>query len=174
MGTVGRRVGQPANGECRPTMKLGLHLRYPATWPPGAFASGAPPFGGASFGIAASSSSRYPLPPWPCDRLSRPRTTTAAPPRPGPVDGRCTQPNPPHWTHGGGRDPGRFPCSRRFARPRRSPTVSQRHRHEYAADLPRGLPSSFRIPLKEFPNPYDGSGAHRVRPRSARVEPVSL
>jgi Bifunctional DNA primase/polymerase, N-terminal len=32
-----------------------------------------------------------------------------------------------------------FPCSLWFARRRRSPTVSLRHRHEYAADLPHGL-----------------------------------
>jgi hypothetical protein len=52
--------------------------------------------------------------------------------------------------------------------------VSLRYRHEYAADLLRGLPGSFRIPPQEFPHPTRGSGAHRIRPRSARFEPVSL
>ena len=32
--------------------------------------------------------------PWPCDRLSRPRTTTTAPPRPGPISRRRTCPHP--------------------------------------------------------------------------------
>ena len=29
--------------------------------------------------------------------------------------------------------------------------MSLRYRHEYAADLPRGLPDGFEIPAREFP-----------------------
>ena len=65
----------------RPTVKLGLHPRYPRPRPSGA-GPRAPPFSGASCGITASFPSRYRCRPSPCDRLSRPRTTTAAPPRP--------------------------------------------------------------------------------------------
>lgn len=49
--------------------------------------------------------------PWPCGRLSRPRTTTAAPSRPGPIGGRCAQPTHPRWPRVGRQDPRRFPCS---------------------------------------------------------------
>jgi hypothetical protein len=48
--------------------------------------------------------------------------------------------------------------------------VSLRYRHEYAADLPHGLPGSFRIPPQEFPTPHKRSGCaplpaliHQVR-----------
>ena len=44
--------------------------------------------------------------------------------------------------------------------------MSLRHRHEYAVDLPRGLPDGFEIPAREFP--ASPAGAHRTRPRSAR------
>ncbi|MCW2859793.1 MAG: hypothetical protein JWP48_1501 [Actinoallomurus sp.] len=96
--------------------------------------------------------------PWPCDRLSRPRTTTAAPPRPRPIGGRCAQPTHPRRPRNGGQDPRRFPCSLRFTRRRRNPTVSQRHRHEYAAVLPHGLPDGIGIPAKEFPAPLFRGG----------------
>ena len=46
--------------------------------------------------------------PSPCDRLSRSRSTTAAPPRPGVNSGRCACP-PPCWSHGGEGDGGSFP-----------------------------------------------------------------
>ncbi len=34
--------------------------------------------------------------------------------------------------------------------------MSLRHRHEYAVDLPRGLPADFRKPTQEFPADLDG------------------
>jgi len=46
---------------------------------------------------------------------------------------------------------GRFPCSPSFARRRRSPAVSRRPRHRYAADLPRGLPGLLKHPARKFP-----------------------
>jgi hypothetical protein len=52
---------------------------------------------------------------------------------------------------------------------RRSPTVSLRYRHEYAAVLPRGLPSSFRIPPRSYPTPPQ----ERVRTASGPDPPGS-
>src|SRR5690349_10454457 len=47
-----------------------------------------------------------------CARVSPARSTTAAPPRPGPIGGRPAQPNHPHRTRGGGqtRDGSRVHC----------------------------------------------------------------
>jgi len=47
--------------------------------------------------------------------------------------------------------------------------VSLRHRHEYAADLPRSLPSGTCHPPQEFPNRCR-MGAHRFQPISTRFE----
>ena len=93
----------------RPTVKLGLHLRYPP--PPIGRSGEAPAFTGASFGIAASSlrDSAAALPHVPGSPGLA--TTTAAPPRPDPIGRRWTQPRPPRRMRGGGRGPGRFPCS---------------------------------------------------------------
>jgi hypothetical protein len=49
--------------------------------------------------------------------------------------------------------------------------VSQRHRHEYAADLPHGLPGPVKEPSREVPTARSG-GTHRARPVSTRFEPV--
>ena len=68
---------------------------------------------------------------------------------------------------------GWFPCSLRFARRSRSPAVSQRPRHAYAAGFQRGLPDQH---LKTSPGVLAASvnsETRRVRPRSARFEPVS-
>ena len=46
--------------------------------------------------------------PWPCDRLSRPRTTTTAPPRPDLLGRRRTDP-PPTWMVGQRDQPGTLP-----------------------------------------------------------------
>jgi hypothetical protein len=50
--------------------------------------------------------------PSPCDRLSRPRTTTEPPPRPVPSADDMPA-LPPRWLHGGEGDTGRFPRSSR-------------------------------------------------------------
>lgn len=132
---------------------------------------GAPPFGDASSGIAASFPSRNRCRPSPCGRLSRPRSTTTAPPHPGPIGGRRAQPHPHHWKRRAGQDPGQFPCSVWFARRSRSPTMPLRHRCEYAADLPRSLPGSSCPPPREFPAAHrDGCGL--PQPRSTRFELV--
>lgn len=44
--------------------------------------------------------------------------------------------------------------------------MSQRHRHEYAADLPHGLSGVFGDPTEEFP--HTSGGMRRARPRSTR------
>ena len=73
--------------------------------------------------------------------------------RPAPDRSAVDAPSPtqPAGRRRAGRDPGRFPCSLWFARRRRSPTMSLRHRHEYAADLPRGLPGRLMPTAREFP-----------------------
>jgi hypothetical protein len=47
-----------------------------------------------------------------------------------------------------------------------------RHRHGYAADLPRSLPGSSCPPPREFPTQHR-TGARRFQPRSARFELAS-
>jgi hypothetical protein len=48
-----------------------------------------------------------------------------------------------------------------------------RHRHGYAADLPRSLPGSSCPPLREFPATIWRTGAHRFQPTSTRFELAS-
>ena len=50
--------------------------------------------------------------------------------------------------------------------------MSQRHRHEYAADLPHGLPRPVKEPPREVPAARRYGGTHRARPLSTRFEPV--
>lgn len=50
--------------------------------------------------------------------------------------------------------------------------MSQRHRHEYAADLPHGLPGATNKTPQEFRPPEDDR-AHRTRPISTRLESVT-
>ena len=96
----------------RPTVKLGLHLRYPRPRPHQAATAGASPFGGASFGITASFPSRNRCRPSPCapalpgseyyggsapSRTDRP-TMGPAPPRPLDADGRARPRTVPVFT----------------------------------------------------------------------------
>ena len=107
-------------------------------------------------------SSRYHCRPSPCDRLSRPRTTTTAPPHPWPVGRRCAQPDRPRWSRGAGqtRDGSRVHSS--IARRRRHPTRPLRHRRGYPAARHHGLP--IRPPtFGEFP----GSVMRETRVRVA-------
>src|SRR6266508_4647475 len=75
---------------------------------------------------------------WACGRLSRPRTTTAAPSHPMTNSRRRACP-PPAWTAGGEGDHGRFPRSPSTGRRGRCPAIPRQPRHGYAAALPRGL-----------------------------------
>jgi hypothetical protein len=60
---------------------------------------------------------------------------------------------------GKSRDGSRVHC--RFARRRRSPTLSLRHRHGYPVALHRGLPVNIHMPTPEFPaEPSDGCAPH--------------
>src|SRR5436190_5713794 len=91
---------------------------------------------------------------------------------PGPFSGRRAYPRPELAARQQGTATGRFPRSLSFARRRRSPAVSQRHRHEYAADLPHGLPGPVKEPSREVPAARRYGGTHRARPLSIRFEPV--
>ena len=73
----------------------------------------------------------------------------SAPSRPARRSVRPARPSAPGARRRAG--PGRFPCSLRFARRRRSPTRSLRPRHGYPAALHRGLPASRRRPAQKFP-----------------------
>ncbi|MDQ0765395.1 hypothetical protein QF027_008030 [Streptomyces canus] len=128
----------------------------------------APPFGGASFGIAASFPSRYRCRPSPCSGLSPARSTTAAPPHPARSAVDAPIPATELAARCWGVETGWFPCSLCFARRSRSPTVSLRHRHEYAVVLPRGLLDGFEIPAKKFPAANGG----RFAPLSAQIRQV--
>ncbi len=89
---------------------------------------------------------RIRCPPSPCGRLSRPRTTTRAPPHPGLISRRRTCPPPP-WLGGGEGDPemvptftmhrstGEVPSFAPAASPhlRRRPSVWPPHRHSEPA-----------------------------------------
>ena len=109
----------------------------------------------------------------PCDRLSRPRTTTAAPPRPGPIGRRWTQPSAPRRRRGAAedRDGSRVHCDSLDEGGARA--LPLRPRHGYPAALHRGLPTEPPIdpPRSSPPQPphtVSRTGARRSRPISAR------
>jgi hypothetical protein len=52
--------------------------------------------------------------------------------------------------------------------------VSQRPRHEYAADLPRGLPAGGSKRHTGSSRRVNTGGTRRARPQSARFEPVAF
>jgi hypothetical protein len=126
----------------------------------------APGFPSASSGIAA--------PPCPClaycvarcrpsprDRLSRPPSTTAAPPRPRPSPGVAAI--RPVLLAGGrsGTARGRFPRSLLSGWRARHPALPLRHRHGYPAALHRGLPPGPTHCRTRVPRPVTGASAHR-------------
>jgi hypothetical protein len=87
-----------------------------------------------------------------------------------PAPGRSADSGPSPGPHAGrarpGR-PGRFPCSLRFGRRRRSPALPLRHRRSYPAALHRGLPAGERKPAQEFPAPQE-----RVRSAPAPIRQI--
>jgi hypothetical protein len=93
---------------------------------------------------------------------------------PSPFSGRCAYPGQRAGYPPPGTEAGRFPCSLSFARRRRSPAVSQRPRHRYAADLPRGLPAHGSHRHARSSRRLITGGTRRARPRSARFEPVAV
>ena len=149
----------------RPLVQLRLHLVYPQL--------GLIEVGPQIAGIHQRSP-RSPLmlrscwAPSPCDRLSRPRTTTGPPPHPGSISRRRTFP-PTSWLLIGEGSPGWFPRSLLTVRRMRRPAMPLRPRHAYAADIQRGLRGGDLFPPPEFP-----AQLLRVRvaiqPRSTRFE----
>ena len=153
-------------------MKLGLHTRYPRPRPFRDLLAGTA-IRRCVFRHYSSSSSRIPLPPfamWPALPASDYYGGSAPP---GPFSGRCAYPRTSRMPIPRGDETRWFPCSLWFAQRRRSPTVSQRPRHAYAAGIQRGLPDR---QMKTSPGVHRqtvNSETRRVRPRSARFEPVS-
>src|ERR1035437_261789 len=58
----------------------------------------------------------------------------------------------PAWLAESKGMPRRFPRSPRTGRWGRCPTLPHQHRHEYAADIPRGLPADRRTRLRSRPS----------------------
>ncbi len=84
-------------------------------------------------------------------RRLRPASTRSVDDEPSPaIRAGCT-------VQGQDRDGSRVHC--RFARRRRSPTLSLRHRHGYPAALHRGLPVNIHMPTPEFPAETSGGCA---------------
>jgi site-specific DNA recombinase len=134
------QVIEPAAGiGHRPTVKLGLHPRYPHPRPD------RPPVRSIAvrrciFRHCSLLPLSTPLPPFPMCPGS-PRLGVLRRLRPAPDRSVVGAPSPStHRMRVSRRDPERFPCSLCFARRRRSPTMPLRYRCEYAADFPRSLP----------------------------------
>lgn len=90
--------------------------------------------------------------PSPCDRLSRPRTTTEPPPRPGP-SADVIPARPPRWARGARAIPDSSHVHLRVDQRVRRPALPLRYRHGYAADLHRGLQTARHIPARSSPPP---------------------
>ena len=134
--------------------------------------AGAPAFTSASFGLAASSSPRNRCRPSPCTGLSPARSTTAAPPRPGPIDRRRTQPDRPRWTRGSGqtKDGSRVHCDSLVEGGARLCP------NGLATSTPQTFPAASRSPasrLPEVPRPRKAR-TRRSQPTSTRFEPVRV
>jgi len=104
--------------------------------------------------------------------LSPARSTTAAPPRPGLISGRCAQPCRP----AGGRRRGQDPDGSRV----HSDSLDEGGARLCPCGIAAGTPQSFPAAspaacancLGSSPPRHEGAGARRSRPRSARFEPV--
>ena len=162
------QIVEPATGIIgRPLVQLGLDPQYPRLGPLRLRPRHA--------GIHRRSPA-IPVPalrtrcrPSPCDRLSRLgllrrlRHVPACPAEREPARPRPGRP-------GGGTSPGRFPRSPRTGRRGRCPALPLRHRHEYAAALPRGLPAGdFTRPRSRPAIPKRQPGVHR---HSAHIRQV--
>ena len=132
--------------------------------------AGAPAFTGASFGLAASSSPRYRCRPSPCAGLSPARSTTAAPPRPGPISRRRTQPGCRAGRAETGR-PGTVPVSTAIRSPEEepgsAPAASLQVRRRPSPQPPRHrLHGSRRVPRQDGCAPLPAQ-IHQVRASTA-------
>ena len=105
--------------------------------------------------------------------LSPARSTTAAPPRPGLISGRCAQPS----RTAGSRRQGHGPDGSRV----HSDSLDEGGARLCPCGIAASTPQSFLTAslaacadcLRSFPPRHEGAGARRSRPRSARFEPVS-
>ena len=145
----------------RPTVKLGLHLRYPPAWTQQA------PGQSAAIRRRVLRHCRIhpfakPLPPF----AMRPAFPTSdyyggsAPP--GPFSGRRAY---PARRTGGAPDESRdrmVPVFTVVRSSKEEPDCVQRHRHEYTADLPRGLPDQLSYTDLEDPH-HNGNGGKAPR-----------
>ena len=93
--------------------------------------------------------------PSPCDRLSRPRTTTGPPPHPDGISRRRAFPPTSRPPAVGDRRDGSHVHSRTVRRVRR-PAMPLQHRHGYAAGLHRGLPAGDINRPRSSPPPCGG------------------
>jgi hypothetical protein len=83
-------------------------------------------------------------------------------PTPDAVGGRCAfPPNPARPAEPGTGPPGWFPRSPSTDRRVRCPAMPLRHRHDYAVDLHRGLPTGDINQPESSPPRHEGAGAHR-------------
>lgn len=137
----------------RPTVKLGLHPRYPPIGLFRVFDKRGTVVQRCVFRHCSLLPFSIPLPSFP---MYAPFARSeyyggSAPFRPD----RPTM-NPalsPERIPGRGREPERFPCSLQLARRSRSPALSLRPRHGYPAALHRGLPTGMSKPVQKFPAP---------------------
>jgi hypothetical protein len=155
----------------RPSVQLGLDSSYPRLrlldgerWPRRAGIHQRPP----SLPVTLLRTRCHPSP---CDRLSRPLSTTAAPP-PAQAIGRRRACPPPCWPHGRTGDLGRvptFPTSRLTGTvPSFSPAASPHLRCRLSVWPPR-RPDS---PASESRCAPSARACAAARPRSTRLEPV--
>ena len=84
---------------------------------------------------------------------------------------RRAYPTVPGGSRAAGNDAGWFPCSLRIDRSAWHPALPRQHRHGYAADLHRGLPTGTPSRLTESAT-HTGWPCTAPRPISTRFEPV--
>ncbi len=162
-----------------PTVQLGLDLQYPTLSPQ----QGHLPVRRCSPATSSWHSSIRLLtcwPPSPCVRLSRPprrvvtpATTTRPPPHPRPISRQRTCPPAGLAARQAGRPVDGSHVHHAIDRPGRCPALPRQHRHGYAADLHRGLPTA---ELNGFgvDQPHTACGSCTAhRPISTRFEPAS-
>ncbi len=88
---------------------------------------------------------------------------------PGAFSRRCTNPNHRAGSLEAGSRHRASPCSPLLSRSRRSPALSLRPRHGYAADLHHGLPDAGFRTSKEFPANNDGDAPLPAHIRQVRA-----
>jgi hypothetical protein len=155
-----------------PSVQLGLDLQYPRL----RLLGGGPRRAGVHQrppGLPAPRLRACCLP-WPCGRLSRPRTTTEAPPHPATLSRRRACP-PPARPAGGKGD-------RRVVPTFTTRPVDGIGAQLFPGSLATGTPQSFpmasrsaeRQPTPESPAPHRSRACTADRPRSTRFEPAEL